>query len=56
MRVICKDVGGSFGLKVHAYPDDFATVALAMLCRRPVKFVADRSSPSPATSMRAIIA
>jgi carbon-monoxide dehydrogenase large subunit len=42
VRVICKDVGGSFGLKVHAYPDDFATVALAMLCRRPVKFVADR--------------
>ncbi len=42
VRVVCKDVGGSFGLKVHAYPDDFATVALAMLCRRPVKFVADR--------------
>ncbi|HEY0825086.1 MAG TPA: xanthine dehydrogenase family protein molybdopterin-binding subunit [Ramlibacter sp.] len=42
VRVICKDVGGSFGIKVHAYPDDFATVALAMLCRRPVKFVADR--------------
>ncbi|MEJ8836966.1 xanthine dehydrogenase family protein molybdopterin-binding subunit [Ramlibacter sp. AN1133] len=42
VRVICKDVGGSFGIKVHAYPDDFATVALALLCRRPVKFVADR--------------
>jgi carbon-monoxide dehydrogenase large subunit len=42
VRVVCKDVGGSFGLKVHAYPDDFATVALSMLCRRPVKFVADR--------------
>jgi len=42
VRVICKDVGGSFGIKVHAYPDDFATVALSMLCRRPVKFVADR--------------
>jgi carbon-monoxide dehydrogenase large subunit len=42
VRVLCKDVGGSFGIKVHAYPDDFATVALAMLCRRPVKFVADR--------------
>jgi carbon-monoxide dehydrogenase large subunit len=42
VRVVCKDVGGSFGIKVHAYPDDFATVALAMLCRRPVKFVADR--------------
>ena len=42
VRVICKDVGGSFGIKVHAYPDDFATVALSMLLRRPVKFVADR--------------
>jgi carbon-monoxide dehydrogenase large subunit len=42
VRVVCKDVGGSFGIKVHAYPDDFATVALSMLCRRPVKFVADR--------------
>lgn len=42
IRVICKDVGGSFGIKVHAYPDDFATVALSMLLGRPVKFVADR--------------
>jgi carbon-monoxide dehydrogenase large subunit len=42
VRVICRDVGGSFGIKVHAYPDDFATVALAILLRRPVKFVADR--------------
>ena len=42
VRVICRDVGGSFGIKVHAYPDDFATVALSILCRRPVKFVADR--------------
>ena len=42
IRVICKDVGGSFGIKVHAYPDDFATVALSILLCRPVKFVADR--------------
>jgi carbon-monoxide dehydrogenase large subunit len=42
VRVICKDVGGSFGIKVHAYPDDFATVAVAILLKRPVKFVADR--------------
>jgi aerobic carbon-monoxide dehydrogenase large subunit len=42
VRVICKDVGGSFGIKVHAYPDDFATVAIAILLARPVKFVADR--------------
>ena len=42
VRVICKDVGGSFGIKVHAYPDDFATVALSIMLKRPVKFVADR--------------
>ena len=42
VRVVCKEVGGSFGIKVHAYPDDFATVALSMMCKRPVKFVADR--------------
>jgi len=42
VRVICKDVGGSFGIKVHAYPDDFATVAMSMMLGRPVKFVADR--------------
>ena len=42
VRVICKDVGGSFGIKVHAYPDDFATVACSILLQRPVKFVADR--------------
>jgi carbon-monoxide dehydrogenase large subunit len=42
VRVVCKDVGGSFGIKVHAYPDDFATVALSIMLKRPVKFVADR--------------
>jgi carbon-monoxide dehydrogenase large subunit len=42
VRVICKDVGGSFGIKVHVYPDDMATAALARMLRRPVKYVADR--------------
>ena len=42
VRVITKDVGGSFGIKVHIYADEMATVALAKLLRRPVKFVADR--------------
>ncbi len=42
VRVVCRDVGGSFGIKVHAYPDDFATVALSLLLQRPVKFSADR--------------
>lgn len=42
VRVICNDVGGSFGIKVHVYADEMATVALSKLLRRPVKFVADR--------------
>jgi carbon-monoxide dehydrogenase large subunit len=42
VRVVCKDVGGSFGIKVHAYADEMATVALSKLLRRPVKYVADR--------------
>ena len=42
VRVICRDVGGAFGLKVHTYPDEVATVALSVMLRRPVKFVADR--------------
>ncbi len=42
VRVICKDVGGSFGIKVHIYPDEMATCALSVMLKRPVKFVADR--------------
>jgi aerobic carbon-monoxide dehydrogenase large subunit len=42
VRVVCKDVGGSFGIKVHIYADEMATAALSKLLRRPVKFVADR--------------
>ncbi len=42
VRVVTKDVGGSFGIKVHVYPDEMATAALSVMLRRPVKFVADR--------------
>ena len=42
VRVICKDVGGSFGIKVHIYADEMATYALSKLLRRPIKYVADR--------------
>ena len=42
VRVLTKDVGGSFGIKVHTYADEMATVALSKLLGRPVKFVADR--------------
>ena len=42
VRVITRDVGGSFGIKVHTYADEVATVGLSILLKRPVKFVADR--------------
>ncbi len=42
VRVVCKDVGGSFGIKVHVYADEMATAALSKMLRRPVKYVADR--------------
>lgn len=42
IQVIAKDVGGGFGIKVHTYPDEMCTVALSIMLRRPVKFVADR--------------
>src|SRR5216110_2713902 len=42
VRVITKDVGGSFGIKVHVYADEMATAAISVMLRRPVKFVADR--------------
>ena len=42
VRVICKDVGGSFGIKVHVYADEMATAAIAVMLKRPVKFSADR--------------
>jgi carbon-monoxide dehydrogenase large subunit len=42
VRVITRDVGGSFGIKVHVYADEMATAAISVMLRRPVKFVADR--------------
>ncbi|MFD1344111.1 xanthine dehydrogenase family protein molybdopterin-binding subunit [Litorisediminicola beolgyonensis] len=42
VRVICGDVGGSYGIKVHVYPDEVATAAIARIMARPVKFIADR--------------
>jgi aerobic carbon-monoxide dehydrogenase large subunit len=42
VRVICRDVGGSYGIKIHVYPDEMAVVALSLLLARPIKFIADR--------------
>jgi len=42
LRVVCHDVGGSYGIKIHVYPDEMTVIALALMLGRPVKFVADR--------------
>ncbi|NVN88313.1 MAG: xanthine dehydrogenase family protein molybdopterin-binding subunit [Rhodopseudomonas sp.] len=42
VRVIAPDIGGSFGMKLHVYPEDMAVVALSIIAERPVKYVADR--------------
>jgi len=56
VRVVCKDVGGSFGIKVHIYADEMATYALSKLLRRPIKSLPTASRASIPTFMPAIIA
>ncbi|MSQ20229.1 MAG: xanthine dehydrogenase family protein molybdopterin-binding subunit [Betaproteobacteria bacterium] len=42
VRVIVPDVGGGFGVKLHAYDDELAVISAAVLLGRPVKWVCDR--------------
>ncbi|MGH3343810.1 MAG: xanthine dehydrogenase family protein molybdopterin-binding subunit [Carbonactinosporaceae bacterium] len=42
VRVITGDVGGSFGMKAHVYPDEVAVCAAAITLGRPVKWIQDR--------------
>jgi carbon-monoxide dehydrogenase large subunit len=42
VRVVAPDVGGSFGIKIHIYPDEMAAIAASRALRRPVRFIADR--------------
>ena len=42
IRIIVPDVGGSFGLKIHVFGDEVATVAISLIMGRPIKFIADR--------------
>lgn len=42
VRIIARDVGGSFGIKIHTYGDEMALAVAARQLARPVKFVADR--------------
>ena len=43
VRLVARDVGGSFGIKIHTYGDDIATAAAAKILGRPVKYIADRN-------------
>ena len=42
IRVISKDVGGSFGLKVQPWREEVAVIAAGMLLGRPLKWIEDR--------------
>jgi carbon-monoxide dehydrogenase large subunit len=42
LRIICPDLGGGFGLKLHIYSDEISTAAISVMLNRPVKFIADR--------------
>ncbi len=43
VRVLVGDVGGGFGMKTGAYPEDVAVAFCARALKRPVKWVAERS-------------
>lgn len=42
IRVIAKDVGGSFGLKNHPWREELSVIAAAMLLGQPLKWIEDR--------------
>jgi aerobic carbon-monoxide dehydrogenase large subunit len=42
IRVISKDVGGSFGLKSQPWREEMAAIAAGMILGRPIKWVEDR--------------
>jgi aerobic carbon-monoxide dehydrogenase large subunit len=42
VRVIAPDVGGAFGMKLHAYGDEMAVVAMSRILGRPLKYTCDR--------------
>lgn len=43
VRVVAPEVGGGFGTKIGAYPEDIILAALALHLRRPVKWYETRS-------------
>lgn len=43
LRVVSPDVGGGFGMKADAYPEDGLVLWAAKMCGRPVKWIPSRS-------------
>jgi carbon-monoxide dehydrogenase large subunit len=50
VRVAVPDIGGGFGQKAHAYPEEIILASLALRLGRPVKWVEDRSENLTASS------
>ena len=46
LRVITPDVGGAFGIKLQAYPEQALVLMASHLCGRPVRWVAERTEGS----------
>jgi carbon-monoxide dehydrogenase large subunit len=42
VRILCTDVGGGFGIKMHVYPEEVTVCAASKILGRPVKYIADR--------------
>jgi len=49
LRVVAPDVGGGFGSKLEAYPEDAICLAVAKTLGRPVKWIEERSEGYLAT-------
>ncbi|MBC6416548.1 MAG: xanthine dehydrogenase family protein molybdopterin-binding subunit [Rhodospirillales bacterium] len=43
LRLVCPDVGGSFGMKIFLYPEMVMTLFAALQLGRPVKWTAERT-------------
>jgi len=50
LRVIAPEVGGGFGCKGDAYPEDPLVAALAIMTGKPVKWIATRSEAMMSTT------
>ncbi|MBS0219274.1 MAG: xanthine dehydrogenase family protein molybdopterin-binding subunit [Proteobacteria bacterium] len=50
VRVLVRDIGGGFGMKVGIQPDESVAVWVAKVLKRPVKWCAERSEEFQATT------